>query len=247
MMMSSSGSRSSWDDSSQPFDEDEIDFFADLDGDKETTTETPSLFSKAAGSSSPPRSSTTKTKTPLLSAQRTTAVATTTSTTTTTSELGEEQQGVEVFPRPGKTKQSSSLPTIVESTRNATAIEPKGRQELQHRQELGQSQSQPDQDETEKLRQAELALRHKVATGGGCCGGTTSIPPGLLLWTRFFINNYSAVLVFGKHLISLESLLSIALSISMTICKSAGPVIFWKEANEKRSIGNGLFSFSPLS
>jgi hypothetical protein len=185
-----------------------------------------------------------------LSATRTTAVATTTSTTTTTSELGEEQQGVEVFPRPGKTKQSSSLPTIVESTRNATNIEPKGRHEQlqQHQQERQlQPQSQPGQDETEKLRQAELALRHKVATGGGCCGGTTSTPPGLLLWTRFFINNYSAVLVFGKHLISLESLLSIALSISMTVCKSAGTMIFWKEANEKSSICIGLVSFFPLS
>jgi hypothetical protein len=214
-MMSSSGSRSSWDDSSQPFDEDEIDFFADLDG-NEVTTETPSLFSKA-GSSSPPRSTTAT----MLSAART-AGATTTSTTTTTSELGEEQQGVEVFPRQGKTKSSSlssSLPTITESTRKPTSIEPKGQQEQQQ-----QSQSQPGQDETEKLRQAELALRHKVATGGGFCG-RTSTHPGLLLWTQFFINNYSAVLVFGKHLISLESLLSIALSISMTICKSAGPML----------------------
>lgn len=39
------------------------------------------------------------------------------------------------------------------------------------------------------------------------------------IFSSFFVNGYSAVLIFTFYLISLESLLSIALSVSMTICK----------------------------
>jgi hypothetical protein len=54
----------------------------------------------------------------------------------------------------------------------------------------------------------ELAVRKSVADGFS--GGILS---------SFFVNGYSAVLIFAFHLISLESLLSIALSVSMTICE----------------------------
>jgi hypothetical protein len=55
---------------------------------------------------------------------------------------------------------------------------------------------------------AEVALRKSIMNGFS--GSVVS---------AFFVNGYSAVLIFIFHLISLESLLSIALSVTMTICE----------------------------
>jgi hypothetical protein len=58
------------------------------------------------------------------------------------------------------------------------------------------------------LFEEELAVRKAVSNGFS----------GNLL-SSFVVNGYASVLIFVFHLISLESLLSIALSVSMTICK----------------------------
>jgi hypothetical protein len=59
-----------------------------------------------------------------------------------------------------------------------------------------------------KLQQDESELRERVRKD--CRSGVL---------TRFCINGYSAVLVFVRYLISLESLFSIALAVSLTVCK----------------------------
>jgi hypothetical protein len=76
----------------------------------------------------------------------------------------------------------------------------------------------PEEDESElgvrpksgvnsiRLKQYESELRGKVAKRSG-------------VLTRFWLNGYSAVLVFLFYLISLESLFSIALAVSLTVCK----------------------------
>jgi hypothetical protein len=76
----------------------------------------------------------------------------------------------------------------------------------------------PEEDEPElgvrskkgvcKLEQEESELRERVRKD--CKNGVL---------VHFFINGYSAVLVFLFYLISLESLFSIALAVSLTICK----------------------------
>jgi hypothetical protein len=59
-----------------------------------------------------------------------------------------------------------------------------------------------------RLQQDESELRERVRKD--CRSGVL---------TLFFVNGYSAVLVFVFYLISLESLLSIALAVSLTVCK----------------------------
>lgn len=59
-----------------------------------------------------------------------------------------------------------------------------------------------------RLQQDESELREKMRKG---CRSS--------VLTLFCLNGYSAVLVFVFYLISLESLLSIALAVSLTVCK----------------------------
>lgn len=58
------------------------------------------------------------------------------------------------------------------------------------------------------LSEEEKSLRNKVQKG---CGGNYCI--------AVLINMYSSVLIFSFYLISLECLISIALSVYFTICK----------------------------
>lgn len=59
-----------------------------------------------------------------------------------------------------------------------------------------------------KLHQEESELRERVRKD--CRSGVLAL---------FYLNGYSAVLVFVYYLISLESLFSIALTVSLTVCK----------------------------
>ena len=80
---------------------------------------------------------------------------------------------------------------------------------LQSSQEAGEANTlQRKESQGDLLWEQEVALRKSVSKGVS----------GNLL-SSFLVNGYSAILIFVFHLISLESLLSIALSVSMTICE----------------------------
>ena len=58
------------------------------------------------------------------------------------------------------------------------------------------------------LLEEEMAVRSEIENG-----------PSQNLFCSVSINGYSAILIFIFHLISIESILSIGLSVGMTICK----------------------------
>lgn len=74
---------------------------------------------------------------------------------------------------------------------------------------LSRSDNNGDTTDARRLWKEELAVRQEVATGA------TSNPVA-----AFFVHFYSSLHIFVVHLISLESILSISLSVGMTICKS---------------------------
>ena len=87
----------------------------------------------------------------------------------------------------------------------------------------------PEEDESElgarpkrgvnsiRLQQDESELRERVRKGWRSS-----------VLTLFCLNGYSAVLVFVFYLISLESLLSIALAVSLTVCKCHWSTEVWE-------------------
>jgi hypothetical protein len=101
-----------------------------------------------------------------------------------------------------------------------TSVKEDPKLSIEDRQETGEVNTERRKSRTNSnlLWEEELVVRESVANGFS----------GNIL-SSFIVNGYSAVLIFAFHLISLESLLSIALSVSMTICeflrfnKSAGP------------------------
>jgi hypothetical protein len=76
--------------------------------------------------------------------------------------------------------------------------------------------SRYDRKKCEKLLEEEIAIRHQILSMPGAQGkGGICYAIGSTV-----VNLVSAILVFVVYLISLESLLSIGLSVGFTVCKS---------------------------
>eukprot|EP00538_Stauroneis_constricta_P006733 CAMPEP_0119570542 /NCGR_PEP_ID=MMETSP1352-20130426/43666_1 /TAXON_ID=265584 /ORGANISM="Stauroneis constricta, Strain CCMP1120" /LENGTH=417 /DNA_ID=CAMNT_0007620211 /DNA_START=30 /DNA_END=1283 /DNA_ORIENTATION=- len=83
--------------------------------------------------------------------------------------------------------------------------------------------------QSERIKQEEIDFRQRLQSTGTC---------GLI--KSFFVNWYSAMLVFIFYLISLESLFSIALSVSMTI-------MTYYSTDDKDSFNGGIMNWILLS
>ena len=73
----------------------------------------------------------------------------------------------------------------------------------------GSSPRKQKKDNGDIYLEEEVELLKKIKNG--CLSGNPIV--------AVFINGYSSLLIFLFHLISLESILSIALSVALTICK----------------------------